>query len=192
MTLNLVDLARCIEQAAGFKPYGIIEDFCGEYYSPYYGFFILAMALPQSNRQRVAVELGCDQGRGLISLAYGGGKGATVYGIDHTRKPQIERALKLFNNIVFLQTNSNPPPGEIPDDIYLLHIDTEHSASQARTEFEAYKHKLASPAIVVFDDLHAQAGSPESVLEYFMSLPYPKVQDDRMHPTCGWGMILYE
>jgi hypothetical protein len=150
---------------------------------------IYAMSMPSSNYYRIAVELGVDQGRGLVSLAYGGGNGSRVYGIDHTKKPQIDEALRLFNNITFLQTNSNPPPGKIPDNIYLLHIDTEHSASQAETEFEAYKPKLASPAIVIFDDLHAQE---DSVLEYFMSLPYPKIQDDRMHPVCGWGVVLYE
>ena len=182
------DLSRCIEQANEYKPVGKLAEFYGEYYSPYYAFFIKAMAIPGVRHPKVAVELGVDQGRGLISLAYGGGNGCRVYGIDHTLKDRTQIAINMFNNITFLQTNSNPPPGEIPDGIYLLHIDTEHSYSQAETEFEAYKPKLAKNAIVVFDDLHAQ---DDSVLEYFMSLPYPKIQDDRMHPTCGWGVMLY-
>lgn len=182
------DLSKCIDLAIDYVPHSPLKEFYGDYYSPYYAFMLFAMALPGSNYQRVAVELGVDQGRGLVSLAYGGGKNSKVFGIDHTLKDKTQIAVNMFDNITFLQTNSNPPPSEIPNDIYLLHIDTEHSYAQAETEFEAYKPKLANNAIVIFDDLHAQE---DDVLKYFMSLPYPKIQDDRLHPSCGWGVMLY-
>lgn len=72
--------------------------------------------------------------------------------------------------------------------ISLLHIDTEHSYAMAKAEFEAYQPYLMKPAVVIFDDLHAMEND---VLRYFMELPYPKIQDDRMHPQTGWGVMLY-
>lgn len=191
MSLTFAEMARCVEQAARWQPNGVsvIADFCGEYYSPYYGFFIFAMGIPGPDRhKRTAVELGCDQGRGLISLAYGGGNSSNIIGIDHTRKVGMDKALQLFPYITFIEADSDPPPPDVPDNIYLLHIDTEHSHAQAQAEFNAYKGKLAKPSIVVFDDLHARE---DDVLRYFNSLPYPKIQDDRLHPTCGWGVILF-
>lgn len=185
---NFLDLSRCIENALDWNPYGDLKEFYGDYYSPYYAFMLFAMALPNPNYNRVAVELGVDQGRGLVSLAHGGGNGSHVYGVDHTIKDKTQIAVNMFSNITFIQADSDPPPDEIPDDIYLLHIDTEHSYSMAKAEFEAYESKLANNAIVIFDDLHAQ---DDSVLKYFYELPYPKIQDDRLHPQCGWGVMLY-
>lgn len=59
----------------------------------------------------------------------------------------------------------------------------------AKAEFEAYKPYLKPGAVVLFDDLHA---AEDSVLEYFISLPYPKIQEDRLHPGCGYGVMIYD
>ena len=186
--LKLSDIARCVEQAVDYKPNGPLGEFYGEYYSPYYAFFILAMAMPGKNK--IAVELGVDRGRGLVSLAYGAGKDGKVYGVDNKVAPSLTIAVNMFNNTTFIHAAADPVPEGMPEkDIFLLHVDTEHSYSAAKTDFEAYESRLADRAIVVFDDLHA---AEDSVLCYFNELPYPKIQDDRMHPVCGWGVILYE
>jgi len=106
--------------------------------------------------------------------------------------PELAKVLSQFDNIQFYQRDSMPVPLELrngDERIALLHIDTEHSYSMAKAEFEAYRPLLTSPAVVVFDDLHAMG---DDVMRYFVSLPYPKIIDDRMHPSCGWGVLLYQ
>lgn len=186
MNLMLVDVGLAIDDALRFPPPDPLPDICGEYYSPYYGF--MWRIVDDMEPAAFAVELGCDQGRGLAALAIGG---ADVIGIDHTYKIGLDRVLPLFPNVTFLQRGSLPPSPEVTEagrKIALLHIDTEHSYAQAQAEFEAYKPYLADGAVVIFDDLHAQ---DDAVLHYFVSLPYPKIIDDRMHPSCGWGVLLY-
>jgi len=190
--MNLTRLADWIDKAIDFRPPRNLIDFCGNYYSIYYSFMWLAAAhLTSRDRypQNIAVELGCETGRGLVALAI---EGSQVVGIDHTRTEGIDKVQAVYDNVVFLQQDTTPLPGwfiEHPEKkIGLLHIDTEHSYEQARVEFETYSPLLTSPAVVIFDDLHAQE---DAVLRYFMSLPYPKIQDDRLHPTCGWGALLY-
>ena len=75
------------------------------------------------------------------------------------------------------------------DNIDVLHIDTEHSYSQAKAEFEAYEPFLNDGAVVLFDDLHAME---DSVLEYFNTLDYPRIHEDGLHPVCGYGVLLYQ
>jgi len=41
----------------------------------------------------------------------------------------------------------------------------------------------------MFDDLHAM---DNGVLKAFYELPYPKIQDDRLHPVNGYGVLIYE
>lgn len=165
------------------KPPEQLLTICGDYYSPYYHFFMLAA---RHLRQGLLVELGIDQGRGLAALAM---SDLPVVGIDHTRKVGLEVVMDLFPNITYLKRDSLPVPEYFDGkQISFLHIDTEHSYSQAQNEFESYLPYLTSPALVVFDDLHAQE---DSVLKYFEGLPYIKIQDDRLHPTCGWGVIIY-
>ena len=97
--------------------------------------------------------------------------------------------LNRYHNILFFQKPSMPVPIDINRPISLLHIDTEHSYSMAKAEFEAYRPWLANGAVVLFDDLHAME---DDVLRYFNELPYEKIQDDRLHPVCGYGVMTYE
>lgn len=180
-------IVKEIEKAATYKPDGSasrgIAKIWGDYYSPYYRFFWkIAELLPKDTIQ---VELGVHNGRGLCSLAMGGKQ---VYGIDHTLIPELENNISHFSNIVFIQADSTPVPVQFDRPISLLHIDTEHSYSQAKVEFESYQPYLADNAIVIFDDLHAQE---DAVLRYFYELPYQKMQVDAMHPVCGWGVLLW-
>jgi len=188
--MNLTRLADWIDKAIDFRPPKSLLDFCGDYYSPYYAFmWLAAMQFANQYFRSIVVELGCETGRGLVALAM---EGAHVVGVDHTRTEGIDKVQATYDNVIFLQQDATPLPNwfnEHPErKIGLLHIDTEHSYEQARVEFETYSPLLASPAVVIFDDLHAQE---DVVLKYFMSLPYPKIQDDRLHPQCGWGVLLY-
>lgn len=179
-------LHKFIEDALVHPPPQEIINMCGEWYSPYYNlFYLLSIDNPG-----IAVELGVDQGRGSAAFAYGG---CETYGIDHTRKVGVDR-LDNVSNFTFVQSDTMPKPRDPPDfikslKIDFLHIDTEHSYSMAKSEFEAYQPYLNDDAIVFFDDLHAQENAVQS---YFRSLEYPKIEDDRLHPVNGFGVLLYE
>lgn len=137
------------------------------------------------------VELGVESGRGLASLA-SGNKTNFVIGLDSHYHPDLDKNLSDFDNIWFFNLPSMPVPSIITRQhrlISLLHIDTEHSYSMAKAEFESYQPYLAKGAYVLFDDLHA---IEDEVLRYFNELPYEKVQDDRLHPSCGYGVLVYE
>jgi len=159
-----------------------IVAYCGDFYSPYYHFLYLAAFAANG----IAVELGVESGRGVLSIALAGKR---VFGVDTNKSQAIDTLQARFPKFVFLYQASMPVPDSIKDrGISLLHIDTEHSYAMAKAEFEAYQPYLIKGAVVVFDDLHAMEND---VLAYFMSLPYPKIQDDRMHPQTGWGVLLY-
>lgn len=131
------------------------------------------------------VELGCEKGRGLLALAL---TGRDVIGFDLNRAPEFD--LAQYPNVTFFQESSLPVHSLFATKpIGLLHIDTEHSYAQASNEFGQYQPYLTRPAIVIFDDLHAM---DDDVLRFFDELPYEKLQDDEMHPGCGWGAIWYE
>ncbi len=135
------------------------------------------------------VELGVESGRGLISMAVAN-RSNFVIGFDSHQHPNLLENIRGFPNALFTNLPSMPVPRIITSrQISLLHIDTEHSYSMARAEFEAYKPYLAKGAYVLFDDLHAQ---DDDVLKYFNELDYEKVQDDRLHPSCGYGVVIYE
>ena len=173
-----------IKHALHEDPPDEILKICGDYYSPYYHLFYL---LSNQLQDGLAVELGVDIGRGCASFALGG---CDVIGLDHIKKEGIQDKLNQFPNFVFLETSSMPVPNQIKGHkktIDFLHIDTEHSRSMALAEFVSYKKYLSPKAIVFFDDLHA---AENSVLEFFAELEYPKIQDDRLHPVCGFGMCL--
>ena len=182
--MNLAILNRLVLRAKREKPPAELLSVCGEYYSPYYHFMYLAAC---EIDRLLLVELGTETGRGLISLALSGRR---VLGIDHIKRPEIDEVLFHFPNAWFFKSSSLPVPAffELAT-IGLLHIDTEHSEAQAREEFEAYKPYLRSRAVVIFDDLNAM---DNAVGKYFESLPYSKIRDDDLHPSCGWGVLLYE
>lgn len=180
--ITLTHLAGWIDFSLSDAPRKEIADFCHPFYSPYYSFmYKAAFAL-----NGVAVELGVESGRGALSISLAGKK---LFGVDTQKHSTIEGLQARFPKFVFLHQPSLPVPDSIKEHhISLLHIDTEHSYSMAKAEFEAYQPYLMKPAVVIFDDLHA---ADDEVLAYFMELPYPKIQDDRMHPETGWGVVLY-
>ncbi len=186
-------MARLIELAIDRKPPKIIVDMCidtdGNWYQPYYHLmFLLATRIKYGK----AVELGVEQGRGAMSIA-AGCSDYQVIGLDNNDDilSKSSGMMANFSNLTVYALPSLPVPDFIKTNgrhIALLHVDTEHSYSMAKAEFEAYKSYLLPGAVVLFDDLHSQRND---VLRYFSELPYPKIQDDRLHPVNGYGVMLY-
>lgn len=183
LTNENVIISEIIQKAVSEEPPQELGWLYQEFYSPYYNFMRL---LAETIKEGALVELGVHKGRGLASLAFGN-PDLPVIGYDTVRCPEIDFILPEFKNIKFFKRASLPPT--IRRKISLLHIDTEHSYAMAKAEFEAYKPYLLNGAYVLFDDLHAM---DDQVLEYFNELPYYKIQDDRLHPICGYGVLIYE
>ena len=168
------------------EPPPVLSDF-GDFYEPYYHLMYLFAG---QIKDGLLIELGIHKGRGLVSLAAGSQQNLVI-GLDTIRHPILEKTIGGISNVEFHVRPSLPIPLDILDgkQIDLLHIDTEHSYAMAQAEFEAYRPYLAQGAYVLFDDLHAME---DGVLKYFNELPYPKVQDDRLHPVCGYGVLIYD
>jgi hypothetical protein len=179
--MNLAKLAKLIEKAVSDNPPHKIKEICNDYYQPYYYLFYLLSKNLQPGS--VAVELGVNKGYGVYSLALGNSK-VKVVGLDHNVKP--EHTLK---NVDFHFQSALPVPDFINKNITVLHIDTEHSYSNALNEFMQYKPYLLPGAVVMFDDLHAM---DNGVLRAFYELPYDKIQCDKLHPNNGYGVLIYE
>jgi cephalosporin hydroxylase len=184
-----MNLRLLISRAIHSKPIEQVAEICGNEYQPYYNLMYL---LAKQIDKGLLVELGVESGRGLASLASAKNDNVVI-GLDTNKHPALDIVLAQYSNIFYLKFPSMPVCDLITRferPISLLHIDTEHSYAMAKAEFEAYKPYLAKGAYVLFDDLHAQE---DDVLRYFNELPYrQKIQDDRLHPICGYGVMIYE
>ncbi len=179
--MNLEILGHIIQSSLDNRS---LKNFIGKYYQPYYDVInMLAYDSPPG----VFVELGVEKGRGCEAALLA--DKIEVIGIDLVKRDEISNIENKYPLFTFLENASMPAPEQIEDKkISILHIDTEHSLSMARGEFYVYKQYLTNPAVVLFDDLHA---CDDGVMEFFASLSYPKIQDDRLHPSCGYGVVLY-
>jgi len=162
-------------------------DKLGELFSPYdFPYYAFMYYLTAALGDCFCVELGVEKGRGCISLA-SGSKDAVVLGLDNHTYAEWGAIHDTYPNVAILEHASLPPDEMLlyrPIDI--LHIDTEHSYSMAREEYEQYCPHLADGAIVLFDDLHAQE---DGVLDYFTTISQKRVRMDALHPVCGYGFV---
>ncbi len=186
--MTLDELQGFVEAALNYPVPSTIMEFCGLYYSPYYNLMYLLAAdhIFQNSRPAMCVELGVDQGRGSYSFLRGG---ARVIAVDNNTSKNCERITDR-SNFTLIHGSSTPVPFPAERNmIDVLMIDTEHSWAQAESEFQAYKPHLKDGAIVLFDDTNAKEGEVRRYVESL--LPYEKIFDDRLHPTCGFGAIIY-
>ena len=196
--MNMETVRRLIEQALEYPPAEVeYRDYYK--YAPYYHLMYLVVKemvsqLPEPKRLTV-VELGMDEGRGAASFAAASSR-ADVYGIDRTiLDPPLFRVLEKYPNIKFLNRNTVPARlYELPP-IDILHIDTDHTYDQFKEEYEAYVPGLAPGAVILLDDLH---DDNERMMEYFNTITWPKISDDRLHSREhfivdkleGYGVVL--
>lgn len=177
--MNLSTLAKHIDTAVyGYPPPQIIN-MCQGHYEPYYYLMYLLAGDVETGD---IVELGVNKGYGVSSFAYGN-PDVKVIGLDLNVSP-----IHCPPNVDFRLMSALPVPDFIGD-IAILHIDTEHSYTNALNEFGQYKDRLLPGSVVMFDDLHAME---DGVLQAFAELPYAKIQQDKLHPGNGYGVLIYE
>lgn len=178
-----MNIQQMIEKAVTGKPPRVIANYCGLYYSPYY----YLMHLIAQRQAEMCVELGVETGRGLVALA-SAGMDVRVVGIEERGRPELGIVTARFPNVE-IHIQSSTPAFDLGQPIDLLHIDTEHSYTRARDEFRAWEPYLAPGAVVLFDDLNAMEGD---VARFFDELPHEKYRNDDLHPTCGYGVVVYD
>lgn len=176
--MNIRDL---IDTALG-KPPDIVSEWCEPWYSPYY--YLMHLLAKDAS---LCVELGVEKGRGIASFASASAS-VRVVGIDLLKRPELDAVFNAFSNIEFIH-GASMPPTDLDQSVDVLHIDTDHSYSTVREEFKGWQPYLADYAIVLFDDLNAMEGD---VNKAFQELPYENIRDDRLHPVCGYGVLMYE
>lgn len=77
--------------------------------------------------------------------------------------------------------------GDVPREIDLLYIDTEHTYEQVSKEWALYQQFLTPEAIVVVDDIHLNEGMER----FWREIPYPKIDADRTIHFSGWGLFAF-
>ena len=184
----LTSIAGLVEDAIYTDPPPDLLAYCRENYRPYYHLMhLLASAVGHWLPWGLCVELGVEKGRGSYAMALAD---VQVFGLDHTRRGELAVLQARFPNFCYLEEPSLPVPNTIKRQgkkIAILHVDTEHSFAQAREEYMAYKGLLSDPAVVLFDDTHAQE---DDVGRFVASVGMPAFFDDRLH-ECGYAVMLH-
>jgi len=181
--MTYFQMLRAISRAVTHDPPRWVSELWGDYPEPYYHLFYRL-----ARHAKTVVELGVEKGRGSASFCIGNPR-CQVYGVETHRRQEIDAVIERFPNFHYIEASSLPIPEGIPEQIDVLHIDTEHSYAQAENEFGTYKSRLVPGSVVCFDDTHAM---DDGVLSYLMTLPYPIVLDDRLHSPCGYAVLYYD
>jgi predicted O-methyltransferase YrrM len=181
---------------------------------PYYRFFY---HLSKMLQPALVVELGGWQGTAAAHFAAGHSLGIVVTIDHHTDEGdqfnQIKMldACNMFSNINYIRgwTNQELTASEIGrhslgdaqnafpivreyGKIDILFIDSWHTYDNAMLDWEAYKPLLASPSLVICDDIQEGevGGSPVSgMMRVWRDMPEPKFLNGNLHPGTMMGFI---
>ena len=184
---------------------------------PYYRtFYLLAREL----NPNLVVELGGWQGTAAAHFA-SGNPDSQVITIDHHTDPGDEYNQRLmveaeshYPNLKYLQAWTTDAlaqsqygkhalgnaPSAYPDivglnmPIDILFIDSWHRYEQAMDDWNTYSQLLASPSLVICDDI--QEGGDEhspiqGMYQFWQELPGEKFLENRIHPSSQMGFIKY-
>lgn len=184
---------------------------------PYYRtFYLLAAHLKPS----LIVELGGWQGTAAAHFANGNPDTAVV-SIDHHTDPGDEHNQSLmlaaqdrYSNLKYIQgwttemlanrEKGRHARGDAPNaysqvvelglPIDILFVDSWHRYDEAMDDWNTYSQILASPSLVICDDI--QAGGDEhspiqGMLDFWSNLPGEKFLENRIHPGSQMGFIKY-
>ncbi len=181
----------------------------------YYRFFY---HLSRKLKPKLVVELGGYQGTAAAHFAKGYPSG-TVITIDHHSDPgddnneyAMRQAVDECVNLTYLQGWTNdelaksqvgqhtiadrlsvlPKVKQFSQTIDILFIDSWHVYEYAKSDWEAYKPLLNSPALVICDDIQDGeiAGAPISgMMRFWNEMPEPKFLNGNLHPNTMLGFV---
>lgn len=165
----------------------------------YYYYYRLFYHLVKFLQPALTVELGAWQGTAAAHFA-AGYPGGWVITIDHHGDPGddenkrlTEAAADQYDYLVYLQgwTWDMKPTVENYGKIDILFIDSWHNYEKAMQDWNDYKPLLASPALVIADDIMGGYGAVISgMLDFWNELPGEKfLEPATLHPGVPMGFI---
>lgn len=175
--LQLIERVLSTHDEADKELAKILEE---KYRSPYYK---LMYHLSKEMNSSTCVELGVHRAIGSTMMALGN-PSCQVYGFDHDPHPQAFEMQNKISNFELYKQSSCPPPDNIRD-IDIMLLDT--TVGMKKEEFKLWSPLMKPGGIVLMDDLCSQDGI---LIPWFRELLGTPIQDDRLHPVVGFGILL--
>ena len=156
-------------------------------HAPYYKFLSECV---KKYKPKLILELGTRHGLSAISFCQNKRKECKIISVDWVKQKNFadKAILKKFLNLSFIKGNCLDLTifKEIPFNIDLLFLDTEHTFDQVNKEFEIYKYLLSDKALVIVDDLNLN-----DKYKFFINFKGTKKNLTRIHCN-GFGLFIYE
>ena len=141
-------------------------------------------------KPKLILELGTRHGLSAIAFCNNNRKNCKIISVDWFKQKNFadKAILKKFPNLSFINGNCLDISifKEIPMNIDILLLDTEHTFNQVNKEFEIYKYLLSDKALVVVDDLNLN-----DKYKFFTNFKGTKKNIKRLHGN-GFGLFIYE
>lgn len=161
--------------------------------NPYYKLFYLISKTLQPD---LVVELGTWQGTGSAHFAAGNPLGSVVaidiHREDKNAQIRTIEAAGHYENLTYLNRwteEAIPFIQNLPTKIDILFSDSWHDYDRVKNEFKLYEPFLASPALIIFDDI-MDAPFDNMVKFWKEEVPEPKFLDTRVHVGVPMGFVI--
>lgn len=212
---TLDDIKKMVEQSLKEEPTG--DDWLDSRYNeqthwightnPYYKLFYY---LAEFLQPELVVELGSWQATGAAHFAAGNPNGMVItcdiHKDDKNAQLRTIEAAGHYENLTYLNRWTVDKIGQdatgqqavgavsfienLPNKINILYIDAWHNYKYVKWEWEAYLPLLASPALVIFDDVTNDYNF-ERMTEFWEELPEPKyLSKDGLHKEIPMGFVI--
>jgi cephalosporin hydroxylase len=212
--MRLFDIKHLEHMATRFNPLPTHDDFLDNRYQwqmtkngvewPYYRFFYHLSKMLQPD---LVVELGGWQGTAAAHFAAGHNETSMITIDHHTDLGDdynaivVERACNQYDNLVYVKGWSNPEIakrekgkhrlGDAESALGFIRS-VKHTYENAMLDWQYYKPLLASPSLVICDDIQEgeEKGSPISgMMRFWNEMPEPKFLNDNLHPGTQMGFL---
>lgn len=163
--------------------------------NPYYRLFYL---IAQTLKPEFVVELGSWRGDASAHFSLGN-PNSTVIAVDIHRDNDIagmaklQEAVNLLPNLTWLQAwswDAIDTIRVIDAKIDILFIDAWHDYQYAKREWDLYSPLLASPALVICDDITTNFNF-EGMIRFWEELPGEKFLNNEVHRHVPMGFLKY-
>jgi len=139
---------------------------------------------------KFVVELGTRYGLSALSFINESSKNNKIISVDWLKQKSFvdKKILKNFPNLKFVIGNCLDLNifEQIPFNIDILFMDTEHTYDQISKEFSVYENLLSDTALVIVDDINVN-----DKYKFFLKFNGKKKNLKRIHSS-GFGVLIYK
>jgi len=139
---------------------------------------------------KLVVELGTRYGISALSFINESSKNNKIVSVDWLKQKNFvdKEILKNFPNLKFVIGNCLDLNifDQIPFNIDILFMDTEHTYNQVSKEFSVYENLLSDTALLIVDDINVN-----DKYKFFLKFNGKKKNLKRLHGT-GFGVLIYK